>query len=72
MERTWHSWQEDAKELERSLLLGFDRLLGAKAAMFLLLDLFFLLTDDMLIALGLLEPPLGVDWTRIRCECVSR
>lgn len=71
MNHTWHSWKEDTKTLARGLLLGFDRSLGAKAAMFLLLDLIFLLTDDILIASGWLEPPLEVGWTRIRSDCVS-
>jgi hypothetical protein len=70
MKCTWHLWQKDTKILASSLLLGFDRLLGAKASTFLLLDIVFLLTDDMFIALGLLEPPLEVGWTRIRSECV--
>ena len=71
MNRTWHSWKEDTETLARGLLLGFDRSLGAKASMFLLLDLIFLLTDDILIASGWLEPPLEVGWTRLRSQCVS-
>ena len=71
MERTWHSWWEEIKGLARSLLLRLDQLLGVRAAIFLLLNPVFLLTDNILIALGWLEPPLGVGWTRIRCECVS-
>jgi len=70
-ERNWHSWQEDTKELARNLLLGFDRLLGAKVAVFLLLDFVLLLTDGIFIDLGWLEPPLPrTGWTRIRCEYV--
>ena len=69
--RTWHAWQEDTETLARSLLLGFDRSLGAKAAMFLLLDAAFLLTDDIFIALGWLEPSLEVGRTRLRSLCVS-
>jgi len=70
-ERTWSSWSEDTQDLTRSLLLGFDRSLGAKVAMYLLLDLFYLLTDDVFVAMGLLEPPFKLGWTRIRSEYVS-
>jgi len=71
MERNWHSWQEDTKKLARNLLLGSDLLLGAKIAVFLLLDFVFLMTDGIFIDLGWLEPPLPEPgWTRIRCEYV--
>ncbi|KAI4647223.1 uncharacterized protein J4E79_010374 [Alternaria viburni] len=70
--RTWYSWKKDTEVLARGLLLGFDRSLGAKAAMFLLLDFFFLLTDDSLVALGWLEPALRVGWTRLRSQCQSQ
>jgi len=69
--RTWHTWQEDTEDLARSLPLGFDQSLGAKAAMFLLLDVAFLLTDDIFIVLGWLEPPLELGRTRLRSQCVS-
>ena len=72
MKRNWHSWQEDTKELVRNLLLGYDRLLGAKVAVSLLLDFVFLMTDRIFIDLGWLEPPLPEPgWTRIRCEYVG-
>lgn len=58
-----------------SLAPGFDRVRLARAALFvalfLLIDVVFPLTDDPFMALGFLEPPLRVGWTRIRSECVS-
>jgi hypothetical protein len=67
----WRVWQEDVQRLADSLFSGFDWTFGAKAALFLLIDVVFILTDDAFIATGHLEPPLKAGWTRIRSECVS-
>jgi hypothetical protein len=72
IQRTWYAWQKDVHDLAGSLLLGSEWIFTAKAALFLLIDVIFLLTDDAFIAIGCLEPPLEVGWTRIRSECVSR
>jgi hypothetical protein len=72
IKRTWCAWQRDIQTLAGSLLLGFDWTFLGNAALYLLLDVIFLLTDDFLIATGYLEPPLEVGWTRIRNECVRR
>lgn len=68
---TWRTWKAEVEVLAHSLILGLDWKLGAKAAMFLLLYVFFLLTDDVCIVLGWLDRPLEVGWTRIRSEYVS-
>ncbi|KNG49877.1 hypothetical protein DDE82_001577 [Stemphylium lycopersici] len=69
MEHTWVSLQENAQSIGSSILLGINSELLAKAFLLLLVDAIFLVTDDLLMTLGFLEPPLEVGWTRIRCQC---
>ena len=54
-----------------SMVRSFNPIRLARAASYVMTDVVFPLTDDLLMALGLLEPPLKVGWTRIRTECVS-
>jgi len=53
------------------LFQSSGRIRLARVAAFLMTDVVFPLTDNLFMALGLLEPPLKVGWTRIRTECVS-
>jgi hypothetical protein len=68
---TWHTWHNDLQELHTMIVTGLEATLIAKAALFLTVDAVFLATDDMLIAIGCLEPPLEEGRTRIRSACVS-
>ena len=68
---TWHIWQEDASNLAASVLQGFNLAFLRKAVLFLLVDIVLILTDDVFIATGCLEPRLKAGWTRIRSECVG-
>ena len=55
---------------EDSQVPSFIQIRLARAASYLMTDVVFPLTDDLSMALGLLEPPLKFGWTRIRTECV--
>ncbi|KAF1831737.1 hypothetical protein BDW02DRAFT_38240 [Decorospora gaudefroyi] len=66
---TWRAWQHDAEPLVHGIFLRSDTMLLAKAALFLLVDAAFLLTDNWFTAVGCLEPPVELGRTRIRCQC---
>ena len=69
--RPWHVLRDGVRNLARSLLLGFYWTYLARSALSFLANVVFPLTDDLLIVMGYLEPPLKTGWTRIRSECVG-
>jgi hypothetical protein len=63
---TWQCWQRDAGETAYAYLCNSNGLPETKLLLYLLVDLAFLMTDQYLIATGLLEPPLCPTKTRLR------
>jgi hypothetical protein len=63
---TWQCWQRDAGETAHTYLCNSDGLPKTTLLLYLLVDLVFLVTDQSLIATGLLEPPLCPSKTRLR------
>ncbi|CAN9095257.1 unnamed protein product [Alternaria alternata] len=68
---TWREWRGQIKDLPVDMLLGLELIFKLEVALLLMIDAVFLLTDDLFIAMGYLEPPLEAGRTRIRSQCVS-
>ncbi|RYO08864.1 hypothetical protein AA0119_g1500 [Alternaria tenuissima] len=66
---TWREWREEIRDLAVGMISGLKLTFISKAALLLMMDAFFLVTDDLFIAMGYLEPPLEAGWTRIRSQC---
>jgi hypothetical protein len=67
---TWQKWRNDSKESANGFFCGAYGKTTASSVFHLMTDAFMLATDDILIAAGLLEPPLRPDMVRLRWRCV--
>jgi hypothetical protein len=68
--RTWHSWWSEVVQYADAYLRTPDRLPIATIPLYLLTDFIFLITDGLLRATGLLEPPQCLSKVRLRWSCV--
>lgn len=70
VEKPWERWFVDAKQIVCAIIKGKDLTFLITAAMLLVMDAVHLSTDEVMIALGLLEPVLAQDMVRLRWRCV--
>lgn len=67
---TSQKWRDDSKQSADAFFGGAHWKTMASSIMFLTTDALTLATDDVMIAAGLLEPPLRPDMVRLRWQCV--
>ncbi|KAH6878253.1 hypothetical protein BKA58DRAFT_91765 [Alternaria rosae] len=66
---TWQKWRDDSKQSADGFFGGAHWKTTASSIMFLTTDTLMLATDNVMIAAGLLEPPLRPDMVRLRWRC---
>ncbi|CAN9338657.1 unnamed protein product [Alternaria alternata] len=66
---TWQKWRRDAKLSTDGLFHGACFETTATGLLHLVMDAIFLVTDDLLVAAGRLEPPLSPNMVRLRWQC---
>jgi hypothetical protein len=66
----WQKCRKVDKQSADGFFCGAYGMTPATSVFFLMTDAFMLATDDVMIAAGLLEPPLRPDMVRLRWQCV--
>jgi hypothetical protein len=67
---TWQIWRDDIRQSGDGLFQGTLVKTTASSLFHLMVDALMLVTDDLLIAVGQLEPPLMPNMVRLRWKCV--
>jgi hypothetical protein len=68
---TWQSWRTELAEAVDLSLINRDFGLATRVASHLVFDAVSLATDQVFIAMGILEPPLSSEMVRLRWRCVG-
>ena len=70
MTSIWQNWRNDSAKSTGGFFGGAYGNLTANSVLLRMTDAFMSATDDVMIAAGLLEPPLRLDTVRLRWQCV--
>ena len=70
MTSTWQNWRNDSEKSTGGFFGGAYGKIAASSVLLRMTDAFMSATDDVMIAAGLLEPPLRPDTVRLRWQCV--